>query len=166
MNRDLRVLPVAMLVAVVLAAPSAQANQLQVETAGIQRNAEAKTVRVNARVSWKNGWRNSRNYDAVWLVVKLRGNSRTPWTHGRLVRASTQGTPQGSCNVSKDLVGAFCLPTADHRGDVAWQVSLEVEPVGLREADVVAGPRGAAALRFVGRRASRRRVRFPGGTDG
>ena len=107
MNRYLRVLSAAVTVAGALTAGPAAANQLQIQTAGVQRAADAKTLRVDARVAWRNGWRNPRNSDAVWLVVKLRGNPRTAWTHGRLVRAASQGTPQGSCSVSSDQVGAF-----------------------------------------------------------
>jgi len=130
---------IALIVAGVLTVSPARANQLQIDTAGVQRGADAKTLRIDARVSWKNSWRNARNHDAVWLVVKLRGNPRTAWTHGRLVRAASQGAPQGSCSVSSDRVGAFCQSSTTHRGDVAWQVTLEVEPIGLREADVTAG---------------------------
>src|SRR5262245_41607168 len=145
MSRTAAVLPAAMIVTVLFSRP-VMANGLQVETASVQRVAEAKVLRVSARVTWKNGWRNPRNHDAVWLVVKLRGNPRTAWTHGRLVRAATAGTLQGACDVSKDQVGAFCLPTVTHRGDVTWQMTLDVEPVGLREADVAAGT--AEALVF------------------
>ena len=146
MTRLIRIVAAALVGVTVLAARPAHANQLQIDTGKVQRNDDSKTLRVDARVSWRNGWRNARNYDAVWLVVKLRGNPRTAWTHGRLVRAASQGAPQGSCSVTTDQVGAFCQPSATHRGDVAWQVTLDVEPVGLREADVAAGT--AEALVF------------------
>ena len=146
MRTHVKVWLAASIAAAIITAQPAQANQLQIETARPQRSGEAKTLRVDARVSWKNGWRNARNHDAVWLVVKLRGNPRSAWTHGRLVRATAQGTPQGSCSVSKDQVGAFCQASKEHRGDVAWQIALDVEPAGLREADVAAGT--AEALVF------------------
>ena len=146
MNPHLRTLVAAAIVFGALSAGAAQANQLQIGAVSTYRNTEAKTLRVTARVAWKNGWRNARNHDAVWLVVKLRGNARAAWTHGRLIRAAIDGAPQGTCSVSKDQVGTFCVPSAPHRGDVAWQVSFEVEPAGLRDADVAAGT--AEALVF------------------
>lgn len=88
---------------IVLGAATAQANGLRTETGRIERVAESKLVRVDARVTWKNGWRNSRNYDAVWVVIKLRGSARAAWAHGRLVRAVSQGEPQATCTVSKNL---------------------------------------------------------------
>ena len=92
MKRPIAVVVAAM--AVLLVATPARANGLRIDTGKVQSAAESKTVRVDARVTWKNGWRNSRNYDAVWVVVKLRGSAKTPWTHGRLVRAVPQGAPQ------------------------------------------------------------------------
>ena len=129
MKRPIAVVVAAM--AVLLVATPARANGLRIDTGKVQSAAESKTVRVDARVTWKNGWRNSRNYDAVWVVVKLR---------------VPQGAPQGSCSVSKDQVGAFCFPSASHRGDVAWQLTFDVEPIGLAETDVKAG--AAEALVF------------------
>ena len=49
---------------------SAFANDLRVETGSIERVAGSNALRVSAKVSWKNAWRNARNYDAVWLFVK------------------------------------------------------------------------------------------------
>lgn len=126
-------------VAAMLCSRTAHANQLRIETAGVQRATDGKAVRVDARVTWKNGWRNARNHDAVWLVVKLRGNPRASWTHARLLRAAPEGMPQGSCSVTRDQVGAFCFPSAVHRGDVTWRVSLDVDSTGLREPDLAAG---------------------------
>ena len=57
---------------VMLPAP-ARANDLRVETRRVRRPDGAAALRVDAAVSWKNAWRNARNHDAVWLVVKLRG---------------------------------------------------------------------------------------------
>src|SRR5262245_1202044 len=146
MKKSLKVLSAGIVAGCAIVARPATANELRISTTGVQRGADAKTLRVDARATWKNGWRNSRNHDALWFVVKLRGNPRTAWTHGRLVRAVTQGAPQGSCSVSKDQVGAFCQATGVHRGDVSWQLSLDVELVGLREADIAAGT--AEALVF------------------
>lgn len=133
------------LTALLIAAP-VFANDLRLLTTGVKHDAASKVLRVEASVRWKNGWRTSRNHDAVWMVVKLRGSPRTAWTQGRMVRAAAQGTPQPACSVSADQVGAFCAPSATHRGDVTWQVAFDVEPIGLREADVAAGT--AEALVF------------------
>ena len=116
-----------------------RATELRVENTRVSRTAGVATLRVEATVRWKNGWRNARNYDAVWLVVKLRGNPRFGWTHGKLVRATLEGAPAGSCAASADQVGAFCSPAGTHRGDVSWRLAMDVDPVGLREADIAAG---------------------------
>ncbi len=114
-------------------------NGLRVETRSAQRPAGSSTVRVEASVSWKNAWRNARNHDAVWLVVKLRGRSRPSWTHARLVQAAAAGSPGASCVVTADRIGAFCTPAAAHRGDVTWTLTLEVAPVNIADADLSAG---------------------------
>lgn len=128
------------LMLLVFSATPARANELRVETRGVTRPAGATALRVEASVGWKNAWKNSRNHDAIWLIVKLRGNPRAPWSHGRLraVRASN-ASPAASCAVSTDRIGSFCAPAAPFRGDVAWQLVLDVEPGSLREADIAAG---------------------------
>jgi formylglycine-generating enzyme required for sulfatase activity len=117
----------------------ASANELRVDTVGVQRNTTSTMLRVESTVRWRNGWRHDRNHDAVWVIVKLRGNARTAWTQGRMVRATVAGAPEAACTVSADQVGAFCAPLASHRSDVTWKVTFAVEPVGLRESDVAAG---------------------------
>jgi len=122
-----------------LTAP-AGANELRTETKSVTRPAGAATLRVEASVRWKNAWRNPRNHDAAWLIVKLRSNPRAPWMHGKL-RAITAGaaSPAASCAVSADQIGAFCAPASTWRGDVSWPLVIEVEPGRLREADIAAG---------------------------
>ncbi len=116
------------------------ANELRVETTRVHRPAGASTVRVESSVRWKNAWRNARNHDAVWLIVKVRGNPAADWLHARLVRVNVEnGSPAAACTVSADQVGAFCTAAGTHRGDVAWALTLDIEPTGLREADIAAG---------------------------
>lgn len=123
-----------------LAAAPAAANELRVETRSVSRPAGSATLRVAATVRWKNAWRNTRNHDAAWIIVKLRGHSGAKWLHGKL-RTVTAGnaTPRAACAVSADLVGAFCAPATTHRGAVEWQLTLEVEPGSLRQEDIAAG---------------------------
>jgi formylglycine-generating enzyme required for sulfatase activity len=124
-----------------------RATGLRVETRGAERSAGGNTVRVAASVSWKNAWRNARNHDAVWLVVKLRSRSRAAWTHARLVRVDASGgSPGAACVVTTDRVGAFCAAAAAHRGDIAWQITLEVTPAGIPEGDLAAGAIEAQAI--------------------
>jgi formylglycine-generating enzyme required for sulfatase activity len=138
MNRSGRAL-LSLALLVTMAAPAA-ANELRIETRGVARSSGAPTLRVEANVSWKNAWRNPRNHDAVWLIVKLRGKPGASWQHGKLRAVRAAGaTPAASCTVSTDRIGSFCAASATYRGDVAWQLVLEVEPGRLAEADIAAG---------------------------
>jgi formylglycine-generating enzyme required for sulfatase activity len=124
-----------------IAAPvTASATDVRVITLSAARRAGSASVSVSARVAWSNGWRNARNHDAVWLFVKLRGRSRSTWTHGRLAADPVaSGDPSGACRVATDQVGAFCEPAGTHRGDVSWTVTLEVEPGSIAESDLASG---------------------------
>lgn len=124
---------------VMLPAP-ARANDLRVETRRVRRPDGAAALRVDAAVSWKNAWRNARNHDAVWLVVKLRGGPNRPWSHAGIVSvAAASATPAARCTVSGDRVGAFCSPAAEHRGDVAWELTIDVDTAGVTAAQLSAG---------------------------
>jgi len=125
------------------AAPPLFANDLLVETGAAARGDGAGAVRVEARVAWRNGWRNDRNHDAAWIVVKLGTSDRPRWTHARLVSvAVTGGAPEARCEVTRDRVGAFCAARSAHRGDVDWTLAIEAD------AGALAG--GAIEARVIG----------------
>jgi len=129
--RALQPSAIALVVGVAISTP-ALANDLRVETGSVERVAGSNTLRVHAKVSWKNAWRNARNYDAVWLFVKIRPGPNAPWRHARL--ASTPGNANApiACDPSADRVGAFCRAgAATHRGDLAGDVVLELDPASL-----------------------------------
>jgi hypothetical protein len=121
------------------AAAPAAANELRVETRSVTPSAATRTLRVAAVVRWKNAWRNARNHDAAWLIVKLRGNPRGEWVHGKLVGLTPAAGARVTCNVARDQIGGFCVPAAAYRGDMAFQVVLEVQPNVVREQDIAAG---------------------------
>ena len=131
-----------MLAAALVAATvqGAAANDLRVETRSVARRAGATTLHVEASVRWKNAWRNTRNHDAAWLIVKMRSNPNAPWSHGKVVLITpANASVRASCTVTHDHIGAFCAPAATHRGDVDLQIALEVEPGNLREQDIASG---------------------------
>jgi formylglycine-generating enzyme required for sulfatase activity len=127
------------LTALLLSAAPVAANELRVETLRVHRPAGATTLRVESTVRWKNAWRSARNHDAVWVVVKVRGTPAGEWLHAKLARVSAESAvPAASCTVSADNIGAFCSPAATYRGDVSMRLTIEIEPTGLREADIAA----------------------------
>ena len=116
------------IVAVLASSPfsTALANDLRIETGAVERTAGSAALRVSAKVAWKNAWRNARNYDAVWLFVKVRPSPNASWRHVRLA-ATREGGPL-ACAPSGDHVGAFCrAAAATHRGDLAGDVVLELD---------------------------------------
>ena len=122
-----------------LAGP-ARANDLRVETRRVSRPDGAATLRVEAAVGWKNAWRNARNHDAAWLIVKLRGAPGRPWSHARIVSVTAAAaTPRAECRVPGDRIGAFCAAAAPHRGDVSWQLAIDVDTTGITAAQLSAG---------------------------
>ena len=47
---------------------AARANDLRIESGRVERLASG-SLRLTAKVSWKNAWRTARNHDAAWLFV-------------------------------------------------------------------------------------------------
>ena len=143
-----------LLAASALAAGPAHASELHVSIPKLDRTAEG--IYASVQVEWKNGWRNGRNYDAVWLLFKASGAER-PWPHVRIAgtghSVAAVAGPPGGVAVADGGVGAFLLPTADHRGPVKWDVRLrlnardvgtdEVRAFGL---EMVYVPEGAFLL--------------------
>ena len=91
---------------------------------------------VELSVAWPNAWRNDRNHDAAWLVV--RGPDAT---QGVLRLADDGHSVLGGASVparldvSKDGCGVFVAPATEYRGDVAWKLRLKLEasaPEGTR----------------------------------
>jgi hypothetical protein len=72
---------------------AAFANDLRVETGAVERVSGTGALRVPAKVSWKNAWRNARNHDAVWLFVKVRNGPNAGWRHARLLASSRSASP-------------------------------------------------------------------------
>jgi hypothetical protein len=106
------------------------AGELRIETRSVTRVAGTDRLRIEVRANWRNAWRNERNHDAVWLVVKVRDDGDEDWAHaGMHAIRVTSGSPQASCEVSDDGVGAFCAAATTWRGDVAWDMALEVTGV-------------------------------------
>src|SRR5689334_17509232 len=123
------------LFAIVLLMPAlstARANDLRIDGIVIDRTRAPGVLRVNAKVGWKNAWRNARNYDAVWLFVKVRPAPNAPWRHVRLAASPRVAATPLACAPSADGVGAFCRAAAEsYRGDLAGDVVLEVDPASL-----------------------------------
>lgn len=78
--------------------------------------------RASFELSWKNAFRDDRNHDAVWVVLKTRDD------HAPVPLAASGhavlGEPAGEVVVTADGFGAFVQLAAAHRGDVAWRVEL------------------------------------------
>ncbi len=126
----------AIIAAAILAAfaSRAEATEIRVATRGVERAAGSDAVTVVAHVTWKNAWRNARNYDAAWLFVKVRIGPNGGWTHARLRGiAADSASPSLTCSVSPDGVGAFCAPASAHRGSVSARIKLEIDMTGVPE---------------------------------
>ena len=86
--------------------------------------------RATVIVTWENGWRNAKNHDAVWLLVKT-GKPATSLRHVRVAAAGHEVTPiagpRGRLIVPEDRAGVFIVPDAVHRGRVEWRVQLALD---------------------------------------
>jgi formylglycine-generating enzyme required for sulfatase activity len=91
---------------------------------------DAKTRMIHFDISWKNSWRNQKNYDAAWVFVKFidaNGN----YIHGTLRnnQHKIQGAQKGAIEVPSDGVGVFVKLSENYRGDVNWKVQLALDKI-------------------------------------
>lgn len=106
-------------------------------------HANASPPRVEFTLSWANGWRNERNHDAAWVVLRGPDASRAPLRLGTGHDAWGDGVA-AVVRASDDALGVFVAPAGPHRGDVRWRVSL-----GLQEAPPDAVHAWAVGMVFV-----------------
>lgn len=110
---------------VVLASPSlATAQQHAPSVEDLVVHAASTPPRVDLTLSWPNAWRNERNHDAAWLI--LRGTDATVGPL-RLAEHGHDAYGDGVAAMvvgSGDGLGVFVAPAGPHRGNVRWRVSL------------------------------------------
>ncbi len=87
--------------------------------------AEKTPTQATFSLRWPNSWRNQRNHDGAWIVLRGADPTRGPLRlaaegHGAIGKTPAIVTP------SQDGLGVFVAPAADHRGDVEWQVTLQL----------------------------------------
>lgn len=87
-------------------------------------NRTESTVRVELR--WHNGWRNDRNHDAIWIVLRDPADPNGPTLRLDLDSHRVTGTPKARVVVPADGVGAFVEPRVEHRGDIEWTLDLRL----------------------------------------
>jgi formylglycine-generating enzyme required for sulfatase activity len=119
------------LLAIVLIIPSLHhANDLEVKNTSFDK----KTQTVSFEISWKNSWKNQKNYDAAWVFVKFI-DSKGNYIHGKLAKQAhnIHGSKKGTLEVPTDRVGAFVYASETQRGDVSWKVQLLLDTAAFEQ---------------------------------
>lgn len=81
----------------------------------VSKNTAADTVTIRLNVSWPNSWRNSTNYDGVWLFLKHRVTGQ-PWRH---TSGISTNTPAGvDVSVPAGGHGVFIYRATDGTGNM------------------------------------------------
>ncbi|MGE0142602.1 MAG: SUMF1/EgtB/PvdO family nonheme iron enzyme [Planctomycetota bacterium] len=106
--------------------------------------------RVQFTVRWSNAWRDVRNHDGAWII--LRGEDATAGPL-RLAESGHRctGKVAGAVAVSEDRCGVFVALAEEHRGDVEWTIELALaasapESVSAWTVGMVFIPAGAFEL--------------------
>jgi len=106
------------------------------------------TITAWLTVSWKNAWRNDKNYDAAWIFFKLNAQEKE-WSrlHGFIKRSGHQlihnyqpNSANPSFFIPEDGAGLMIYPDRKYRGDVSWRIKVELDVPkieGLRTDDLV-----------------------------
>ena len=88
--------------------------RMAVEIVGVQANdPRAPAATVELSLEWTNGWRDERNHDAVWFVVREPGGELLRLADGKAVMS----TVPVAVRTSEDGVGAFVVPEEGHAGE-------------------------------------------------
>jgi formylglycine-generating enzyme required for sulfatase activity len=93
------------------------------------------TITATLTVSWKNAWRNKKNYDTVWLFFKLKKENETrSQRHGilkkdsfRLIHNYLNNNVNPAFWMPEDAVGVMIFPDKEFRGDVSWRIQADLD---------------------------------------
>lgn len=92
-------------------------------------------IKATFTLSWKNAWRNNKNYDAIWVFFKLHhAHEDRTHRHARIKANSFQlnfnylqnGIPP-AFRISPDSLGVIIYPGQNYRGDLSWRITLELD---------------------------------------
>ncbi|MFC1704448.1 formylglycine-generating enzyme family protein [Candidatus Omnitrophota bacterium] len=126
------------------------ANNLQVADAEIDSiDTSADTAVIQFDISWDNSWRDTTNYDAVWLFMKYRTDIDNDWAHATLSASGTNpsGFSDGSSIagttldiiVPADLTGCFLQHNEITSGSISMtgtQLTWDYGFDGLSDDDI------------------------------
>ncbi len=123
----------------------------------VGQDSSADTIKIEFDITWSNSWRDSVNYDAVWIFAKYCTSSCTgngTWSHAILKSSGTNpsgfddGTKQSSSNftaldliIPSDKVGVFMQPASSGSGTVNFndaQIVWDYAQNGLSDANAIA----------------------------
>ena len=89
-------------------------------------------------LTWKNAWRNSRNYDAAWVFLKFPDGDSL--SHAKIAKSGhpiiqmpSTKTPKATIDVDKNGNGFFIYPTESFRGDIRWRVRVKLDAAKLKD---------------------------------
>ena len=127
----------------------APANNLSVTNVSLEdRDQAANTADVEFDIDWDNSWRDSDNWDAVWVFFKVSKNSGN-WVHGMMQTAGTNpaGTSDGTgtsltIEVPSDKMGALLYRSSTSTGsvsnnDVTLVLDYNASPLSAGDTDVI-----------------------------
>ena len=129
-----------------LFAKNAYCNNLQLIKGELIQDTSADTADIQLDISWENSWKDTVNYDAVWLFIKYYDDSTSTWEHATLSASGTDpsGFSAGSDNeleivVPTDRKGCFIQRTANESGSIksdSVQIVWDYGFDGLADADI------------------------------
>lgn len=91
---------------------------------------------VELTLGWANAWRNERNHDAVWLVLRdARDATRGPLRIAPKGHRTLDGEPNARFAVADDATGVFVSSAEAHRGDVQWRLSIALDEEAPEDVD-------------------------------
>jgi formylglycine-generating enzyme required for sulfatase activity len=79
--------------------------------------------RVQLTVGWSNAWRDDRNHDGAWIILRSDDPKLGPLRLAA-VGHRCSGELRGEIAVSEDRCGVFVALAESHRGDVEWTIEL------------------------------------------
>ena len=91
------------------------------------------TTGTELKVTWENGWKNERNHDASWIVVKHLLPGSFVWRHtkirsAKLANPDPTKPPRFAVRIAPDETALLIETTESHRGKVQVTIYVDLAP--------------------------------------
>lgn len=121
-----------LIILLVMAPVTVLANDISIDRVYWDKN----NGKANFSLTWKSSWKNSTNHDAAWIFIKVNypdaGYQHVKLSSSGHTLLNNDNSPKAKLVLPQDQVGVFVEAAQTYRGDVSYELSLQLDPATIK----------------------------------